>query len=145
MKKIIFILGIFLIFSCGSDDANQDNPFLPDVSFSFQLNLNLPQYVNLRVPGGIFVDRTSGRGIKGVIVYRLNTDQFFAYELSDPNQNPTLACSTLTVQGTRASSDCGTENIYEIASFGQLIKGEGSYPLFPYRVTFDGESVFVSN
>ncbi len=144
MKKTIFLLITLLVCSCSGDDDNRNNPFLPNVNFSFQINLNLPQYVNLRVPGGVFVDRTDGRGIKGVIVYNQNDDQFFAYELSDPNISPS-DCSALIVEGTRASSDCGNENIYEIASFGQQIKGEGGNPLLGYRITKDGNSLSISN
>jgi len=144
MRKTIFLLIILLACACKSDDDNRNNPFLPDVTFSFQINLNLPQYVNLRVPGGVFVDRVEGRGIKGIIIYNQNNDQFFAYELSDPNIIPS-DCSALVVEGTRASSDCGNENTYEIASFGQQIKGEGGNPLLGYRITKDGNTLSISN
>ncbi|MBQ0734604.1 hypothetical protein [Aquimarina celericrescens] len=145
MKKILFLVCFILILSCSSDDGER-NTFLPNVSFNFQINLNLPEYVNLRVPGGIFVDRTAGRGIKGVIIYNQNDQQFFAYELSDPNLDPNLECSTLSGTGTRFSSTCdGKENIYDVAAFGQQIKGEGGFPLLGYRAVKEGNTVFVSN
>ena len=147
MKKLLFLLLIILISSsCNSDDNNQNNPNLPSVPVNFKINLNLPQYVGLRFPGGIFEDRTAGRGIKGVVIYNQDDQQFFAYELSDPNLNPSLPCSNLDVNGTRASSNCdGNENIYEIASFGQQIKGEGGLPLLAYRAVKEGNTIFVSN
>jgi len=134
-----------LILSCkGDDDVN--NPFLPNVSVNFQINLNLPQFNNLKFPGGIFVDRTRGRGIKGVIIYNQDDRQFFAYELSDPNLNPSLECSTLTVEGARASSNCESgENIYAITSFGQQIKGNGGFPLLPYRIEKNGNILIITN
>ncbi len=145
MKKIVFLMFFVLILSCSSDDR-QNNPFLPNVAVNFQINLNLPQYNNLNFPGGIFVDRTDGRGIKGVIIYNQDGTQFFAYELSDPNLDPSLSCSTLTVEGSRASSDCnGDENIYEITSFGQQIKGEGGFTLLAYRIRKDGNVLTVTN
>jgi len=145
MKKILFLIGVALIVSCSGDD-NQNNPFLPNIAVNFQINLNLPQYNALRFPGGVFVDRTDGRGIKGVIIYNQNDQQFFAYELSDPNVSPSLACSTLTVNGTRASSNCdGKENVYEIASLGQLIQGEGQFPLLQYRIRKDGNVLSITD
>ncbi|MEW7289856.1 hypothetical protein [Aquimarina sp. 2304DJ70-9] len=144
MKKAIFLLLILLISSCKDDDTIQANPFLPNVGVNFSLNLNLPQYNSLKFPGGVFVDRTDGRGIRGVIIYNLNDDQFFAYELSDPNIVPS-DCSALGVVGTIASSECGNDNTYDIASFGQQIKGEGGLPLFPYRAVKTGNTISVSN
>lgn len=145
MKKIVFLMFLTLILSCSSDDG-PNNPFLPSVPVNFTINLNLPQYNNLNFPGGIFVDRTDGRGIKGVIIYNRDDQQFFAYELSDPNLDPNLSCSTLTVQGSRASSNCdGNENIYEITSFGQQVQGEGGFPLLAYRIRRDGNVLSVTN
>jgi len=145
MKKILFLVSFALIISCSGDD-DQNNPFLPNVSVNFQINLNLPQFNNLKFPGGILVDRTDGRGIKGVIIYNQDDRQFFAYELNDPNVSPSLACSTLTVEGTRASSTCdGNERVYEIASLGQLVQGEGEFPLLQYRIRRDGNVLTISN
>ncbi|AXT62211.1 hypothetical protein D1816_18210 [Aquimarina sp. AD10] len=143
MKKLVFLFAALLVLSCSGDD-DQNNPFLPNIAVNFQINLDLPQYNNLRFPGGIFVDRTDGRGIRGVIIYNQNDQQFFAYELSDPNISPS-DCSALKVEGTRASSNCGNENLYEIASFGQQIRGEGGNPLLAYRVTKNGNTLNVSN
>ncbi len=144
MKKAIFLLLIILISSCKSDDDNQNNTNLPRVNVNFEINLNLPQYESLNFPGGIFVDRTAGRGIRGVIVYNQNDQQFFAYELSDPNIVPS-DCSALEVTGTRASSNCGNENIYEITSLGQQVRGEGGFPLLPYRISKQGNTLFITN
>ena len=144
MKKTLLILSIILVLSCSSSDDRQENPFLPNVSVNFEVNLNLPQYNNLNFPGGIVVERTNARGIRGVILYNLNDQQFFAYELSDPNIPPS-DCSALNVEGTRASSNCGNDNIYDIAAFGQQISGEGGYPLLSYRATKEGSILFVSN
>lgn len=144
MKKVFFIVMIVMISSCSNDDDNQSNPNLPGVNVNFSINLNLPQYNNLDFPNGVFVDRTDGRGIRGVIIYNQNNEQFFAYELSDPNIPPS-DCSALIVEGTRASSGCGNENIYEISSFGQQVRGEGGLPLQPYRVTKDGSVLNITN
>ncbi|TPN87560.1 hypothetical protein [Aquimarina algicola] len=144
MKNILLIMSLFLVVACSSDDNNQRNPNLPNQSFTVQINLDLPQYVELRAPGGITVDRANGRGIRGLIIYRQNIDQFFAYELSDPNI-PLSDCSALDVQATRALSNCGNDNEYDIPSFGQQVKGEGGLPLLSYSVSRNGNNLTISN
>ncbi|KAA1243765.1 hypothetical protein [Aquimarina sp. RZ0] len=146
MKKFIYTLLIIVFsLSCSSDDTRTDNPFLPNVQVNFQINLNLPQYTALKFPGGVFVDQTDGRGIKGVIIYNANNEQFFAYELSDPNVEASRSCSALKVNGTRASSNCGNDNQYEISSFGQQISGEGNFPLLAYRAVKQGNTISITN
>lgn len=144
MKKTLFIALLMVLVSCKNDDDIINNPNLPVVGVNFQINLTLPQYNSLNFPGGIFVDRTDGRGIKGIIVYNLNDQQYFAYELSDPNIPPS-GCSALLIEGTRASSNCDNDNVYDIASFGQRISGEGNYPLYAYRIRKEGNILSINN
>ncbi len=143
MRKYIFIL-LFVIsaLSCSSDDARVTNPFLPNVSVNFKINLNLPLYNKLNFPGGVYVESSLG-GIKGVIIYNLNDQTFLAYELSDPNIPPS-SCSALKVVGMIASSDCGNDNVYSIST-GQPTKGGGKYPLLSYRIAKEGNILSVSN
>ena len=142
MKKIIpIILLIFTCLSCSGDDEIRNNPYLPDLNFSFQLDLSLPQYNPLNFPGNSFVTRNYG--LNGVVIYNLNNDQYMAFELTDPNHVP-QACSVLVVKGTEAASSCGDGNVYTIIT-GQQIKGEGVYPLKPYRVVRRGNMLEISN
>lgn len=142
MKKILlFICLISIYLSCSSDDELRENPYLPDLNFSFQLDLSLPQYNPLNFPGNSLVTRNYG--LNGVVIYNLNNDQYMAFELTDPNHIP-QECSYLMVTGTQASCSCNDGNVYSIVT-GQQIKGEGNYGLKPYRVTKSGNILEVSS
>ena len=55
MKKFLYLVALSLLFiSCSSDDDQRNNPYLVDLDFAFQLDLNLPQYNNLNFPGNSF-------------------------------------------------------------------------------------------
>ncbi len=142
MKRFFSLIFLnFLLLGCSADDELRNNPYLPDLNFSFQLDLNLPEYNSLRYPGNAFVTRNYG--INGVVIYNLNNDQYMAFELTDPNHIP-QTCSFLEVKATEASCGCGDGNVYTIIT-GQQLKGEGQYGLKPYRVTRVGNVLEVSN
>ncbi len=142
MKNTAILLILFLLLGgCSGDDQVQRNPYLPDLNFSFQLNLNLPQYNPLNYPGNSFV--TYNYGINGIVIYNLNNEQYLAFELTDPNHIPT-ECSYLEVDQTRAACACEDGNTYTIIT-GQLLTGEGPYSLKPYRISRTGNVLEVWN
>lgn len=143
MKKHLFyaIFSVFLTSCSADDDVRIDNPNLPNIRVSFQLDLNLPQYNQLNFPGNSFV--TYNYGINGVAVYNVNNSIYTAFELTDPNHIPS-DCSVLSLNGTEATCNCNDGNVYTIIS-GQQIKGQGQYPLKPYRVVRVGNILEVSN
>ncbi|WP_317130353.1 Rieske (2Fe-2S) protein [Antarcticibacterium arcticum] len=140
--KFLFILiAAFALTSCEPDDEVRNNPYLTNISFRLDLNLNLPEYNSLNFPGNSYV--TYNRGINGVVVYNINNTQFTAFELSDPN-HPLSGCSRLTVQGIIATCSCGDGNSYNILT-GELSSGTGQYSLKPYRVRKSGNIIEVYN
>jgi hypothetical protein len=142
MKKIfgVFIL-IFALNSCsGSDDSFNRNPNLPDLNFRFQINLSLPEYSDLQFPGNSYA--TYLYGVKGVVIYNINNDQFVAFELSDPNHPPS-SCSAMRVNGVIASCECDI-NTYNVIT-GQQSEGDGTYSMKPYRVERSGNSLQIYN
>lgn len=139
--KFLLILIFFGLLSCNPDDEVRNNPFLNEVSFRLDINLDLPQYNNLNFPGNSFV--TYNHGINGVVVYNVNNDQYTAFELSDPN-HPLSSCSRLTVEGIIATCSCADGNSYNIIT-GELSTGTGQYSLKPYRVRRSGNMIEVSN
>ena len=142
MKKFLYLVALSLIFiGCSSDDDQRNNPYLVDLDFAFQLDLNLPQYNNLNFPGNSFTHYNYG--INGVVVYNLNNSQFMAFELTDPNHVPS-SCSVLEVDGIQASCGCEDGNVYSIIT-GQLVEGQGEYTLKPYRVERSGNVLQISN
>lgn len=142
MNKIFALLSVFLIITgcSGSDDNFNNNPNLPDINFRFQLNLSLPEYNDLQFPGNSFA--TYNYGVKGVVIYNINNNQFVAFELSDPN-HPVRSCSAMKVNGVIASCDCD-DNSYNVIT-GQISEGEGVYSMKPYRVERSGNTLQIYN
>ena len=142
MKRTLIFTAFILFFaSCSSDDELRDNPYLADLNFIFNIDLNLPQYNNLNFPGNSFT--TYNYGINGVVIYNLNNSQFLAFELTDPNHVPS-SCSIMEVNGIEASCSCDDGNTYSIIT-GQLLEGQGKYTLKPYRIQRVGNLLEISN
>ena len=142
MKKILLFLPVFILFmSCsGSDDDYRNNPNLPDVNFNFQLNLNFAEYNDLQFPGNSFA--TYNYGVRGVVIYNINSSQYVAFELSDPNHPPNN-CSGMIVDGVIATCGCD-DNQYNVIT-GELVEGDGDYTMKPYRVQRSGNMLEVFN
>lgn len=140
-KPLITLLLLIGMISCEPDDEIRKNPYLTDVNFRLNINLNLPEYNNLNFPGNSYT--TYNHGLNGVVVYNINNNQYTAFELSDPNHQLSN-CSRLTVQGIIASCSCGDGNSYNILT-GELSTGTGQYSLKPYRVRKSGNMIEVYN
>lgn len=125
MKIIALAIISFVITSCSSSDVNNNNPYLPNYSFSVSVNLSLPAYSKLNyVSNAVFF---SGAGIKGIYIFNTGSG-FAAYDAACPNQS--LAdCSTLTLKGVNVVCPCDTQEY-------SLFTGQGTqkYPLKQYRV-----------
>ena len=134
---------LILLTSCSSSDLER-NPYLPEFSFRFQVNLNLPEYDDLRYAGGSVLIPQLGH--KGVIVYNTNGNTFFAWEASCPNHAPS-SCSQVQVSDFIAECSC-EEYQYNLLT-GQLLNPpedvETLYPLLFYRAEVRGNSVVISN
>lgn len=141
IKKLLFLLLTFLLMACSGDDDYRNNPNLVDLNFSFQIDLNLPQYNPLNFPGNSVV--VEHYGINGIVIYNLNDSQYTAFELTDPN-HPPKDCSILQLQDTKATCGCNDGNVYTVIT-GQQMEGEGQYSLKPYRVVRIGNILEVSN
>ena len=140
LKKIILLASFFLIASaCSSDDARVNNPNLNTISFSINLNTNLPEYSVLQFPGNAVA--ISSAGIRGIFV--INTGAgILAWEATDPNHVPN-DCSTMTLDGIEVTCSCedNTYNLYTGQDKAQALP----YTLLPYRVSQSGNIITVSN
>lgn len=91
MKKILVLFLSLLFFSCTSNGINND--CFPFINVSETVNLDLPQFIDLQVPGGWAY--TSG-GHQGLILYNINGVQFKAFDRLCPGQNIS-SCSQMIV------------------------------------------------
>ena len=116
---MVRVLGFFLLFallSCDGDRGNR-NPFLQEIGFRFDMNLNLPLYSPLTNLGNVVFVDSPGIGTRGVFVIQSSIGQYRAFEASCPNHAPN-DCSTMVLDGQLATCSCED---YEYSLFtGQL-------------------------
>lgn len=128
MKKLVPLLALFSLFSCSSDNVRYKNPYLPSYSFSIDINLGLPTYNGLTIPMNPVYVNNGTSGVRGLIVMRVSSTDYRAWEASCPNHAPS-SCSTMQIEGLTAVCSC-EENTYS------LFDGTGPYEygMMPYRV-----------
>ena len=146
MYKSIRLLFIgILLLSC-SDDKGSGNPFLADINFSFDINLNLPLYSPLTNIGNAVYVGNAGVGVRGVFVINTGFELFRAFEASCPNHPPNT-CSTMESTGQVATCSC-EDYEYNLLTGQQLNRpddGQQYYDMVEYRAVKSGDSVIISN
>lgn len=139
VKKIVLFFIVALSFSCHKDKINNDNPYLPNYSFSMDINKTLPTYSDLQFASkGVRVYPPNGP-TKGVIVFNTGSG-YNAYDGGCPNENLTT-CSTLSISGINAVCQCDNA-IYNL--FTGQCPGK-SYSMKVYRTEVIGDIIRVSN
>ena len=108
---------IFLIITACSNDGTNRNPYLQEISFRFEANLNLPSYSPLTNTGSAVLIQNATAGTKGVFVINAGFDQFRAFEASCPNHAPN-ECSTMTLNGQLAT--CSLKSSYELSGVKEI-------------------------
>lgn len=144
MRHIWVLLLSLSLFSCSSDETNR-NPFLQEVGFRFELNLNLPLYSNLKNPLNPIYIGNNGVGTRGAFV--INTGSgFMAWEASCPNHAPN-DCSTMAIDGQNVVCSCEGYTYSLILGQQWDVPNDGKryYGLLPYRATQNGNIVVISN
>lgn len=92
IKKVFLLCVTTCFFNCFDDTGNND--VLPFIAVNETINLNLPQYIDLQVPGAWAY---STGGINGIIVYNINGTKYKAYERSCPHIAPST-CSQMVIE-----------------------------------------------
>lgn len=140
MKKVFFALVAILVLSnCTSDSLNND--ILPYIPVNETVDLSLPEFIDLNVPGNWAYG--SG-GIKGVIIYNINGTQFKAFERAAPHIQPS-ACSQMVVEnGLRMKCLCD-DSEFNILNGAPLTPGI-TYSAREYLVTnLNGTVLRITN
>lgn len=145
MKVRLSLILLLLCLSCDSGGTNR-NPFLQEVSFRFDLNLNLPLYNNLNNIGNPIYVGNDAVGTRGAFVMKTGLDTFFAFEASCPNHAPNN-CSTMTIEGQNVVCSCEdfTYNLFTGQQLDRPDDGARYYDLLFYRAVQSGNSVIISN
>lgn len=143
MKHVCCLFLLLFLFSCDKERTNR-NPYLQELGFSFELNLNLPLYIPLTNPGSSIFVSNSSVGTRGAFVSNSGFDVFRVFEASCPNHAPN-DCSTMTLNGTSVSCSCDD---YEYSSItGQMLNRPDDdkqyYDMLEYRATYNGSDLII--
>lgn len=139
MKKIILILLIStLLFGCDSEGFNNNNPYIPNYSFSVDINTSLPLYSGLQFASNAVYIPQGNAGARGVIVFNTGSG-YTAFDAACPNQ-PLTSCSTMTISGINAICPCDEEAYSLFTGLGNL-----QYPMKRYRVEVNLPIIRVYN
>lgn len=146
MKKYFLLLLTFpLFFGCSTNSTHNNNPYLPNYTVNLDINMNLPQYSDLKfVSNGVYV---AGQGVRGVFVFNTGSG-YVAFDAACPNQ-ALSGCSTMTFKKIddqridRTNVVCACDNA-EYSLFSGQSAGK-QYPLKQYRVEVNGSLLRVYN
>jgi Rieske Fe-S protein len=128
-----------VIISCAKTQAPQNNATVNQANNTpVNVTVLISSHPNLNGTGG--VDTISNAGIKGILIYRASTTQFYAYERSCTYDGTTV--TNAKVSATNGSFTCKDNvcgSIFTIADgSGGVSHGPATYPLKQYTVAFDG-------
>ena len=140
MKKYYFLLIAFpMLFGCSTNSNNYNNPYLPNYTVNLQINMNLPQYSDLKfVSNAVYI---ADQGVRGIIVFNTSGTTYNAFDAACPNQ-ALSSCSTMTIKGGIMAL-CACDNAQYSLFTGQSAGKQ--YPLKQYRVEVNGNLLRVYN
>ena len=144
MTRIWSIILMVFLLSCEKDGTTR-NPFLQEVGFRFDINLNLPLYSPLTNAGSSVYISSQEVGTRGVFVINAGFDVFRVFEASCPN-HAANECSTMKGNGQVATCLC--ENYEYSLLTGQMLNRPDDgryYDMLEYRASFSGNTVIISN
>ena len=129
MKKYILLLLLAgCLFGCSQDNRRVNNPYLPNYSFSYVINLNLPQFSGLNSNlNPIAFTEPSGNNI---IIMKVSGSDYRAWNANCPNQPP-VSCSRLAIDHLYAKCNC--EDAFTYSLFTGVGSSGTQYTMIPYR------------
>lgn len=137
MKNSVWLFILFSAFiSCSDNGPVNTNPFIPNYTFTVDINMNLPSYSKLLYPSNAVY--YAGKGVKGLIIFNTGSG-YNAFDAACPNQTPST-CSPMTIDGIDAVCSCDNKTY-------SLFSGQGSlqYPMKQYRVEVNGNVLRIYN
>ncbi|MEO8774637.1 MAG: hypothetical protein ABI263_07570 [Gelidibacter sp.] len=140
MKQFLLFASLIFLTSCSRNNSDENCKFLVNAAVNVSINMNLPQYSQLKfTSNSVYV---ANQGNKGVIVMNVGSG-FRAWDAADPNHEQS-SCSLLTITGAKAVCGCidaNTYNLFTGSSMGQQLP----CGLKEYRVSLSGNSLIITN
>jgi nitrite reductase/ring-hydroxylating ferredoxin subunit len=133
-------LTFFSILSgCKPDLSDDPIPIIPFAPVT--ININLPEYQELRTSGVMQIDEP---GVQGVILYRVNSTTYHAYERNCSFQ-PNEACVTVNLDASKLfMTDPCCNSTFELAT-GNPTGGPAWRPLRQYETSFSGTYLTITD
>jgi nitrite reductase/ring-hydroxylating ferredoxin subunit len=129
---------VCLTFSTCKDDENNN---IPLVEVNFSINIDNPEYIDLKTVGG-WVEVSGGS--RGIILYRANQDEIKAYDRHCTFQpSSTCALVSVDINNITASDQC-CGSTFSIVN-GSVTNPPASVSLKNYGTRLDGNVLFVFN
>jgi len=119
MKKVFLLLSILLLTNC--NDIGFDNDCFRNVRISGTINLSLPAFINLQVPGGYTTTRIQTRNI---LIINTLTSGYKAFDLECPEKD---CSSDMEYDGLFLTCPCSDKEYNSLNGSPQ--DGEGCFAL----------------
>ena len=125
--------------ACKPDLSDDPIPFIPFAPVT--ININLPEYQELRTSGMMQIDDP---GVQGVIIYRVNSTTYHVYERNCSFQ-PNEACVTVNLDVSKLfMTDPCCNSVFELAT-GNPTGGPAWRPLRQYETSFSGTHLTITD
>jgi len=121
MIKFLFLVSTILILGCTSNGV--ENDCFPFITVNESVNLDLPQFIDLQVPGGWAY--TSG-GLQGLIIYNINGVQFKAFDRLCPGQTISSCSQMIVDSNLRILCQCD-DSEFNILNGAPLTEGTNCF------------------
>jgi nitrite reductase/ring-hydroxylating ferredoxin subunit len=140
MKRIlIYMVMAGIMAGCEPDLSDDPIPWQPfDV---ININLNLPEYIDLKFDGR---SKAVNGGVRGVIIYRKDASTYLAYERNCSYQ-PNSACATVDIDISTLFMLCSCcSSTFDLAT-GLPTSGPAWRPLRQYETSLNGTMLTITD
>lgn len=145
---VLIIFGLLFVDSSCRKKVRPEDTF-PYVPVNITINLDLPLYQNLRIPG--HYTYLNG-GHRGIFLLHSVDDRYIALDLGCPYL-PYEECSQLHYDTSRMNFRCGQyslgifdkccESLFQFD--GVLLNGPAVFPMRSYHVNHSGNYLYITN
>lgn len=142
MQRFSKLLTLTLILSMAISSCQRGNQSgIPYVPVNYQLTVSNPEFYQLLAPGGwVYING----GSQGIIIYRLSTEEFKAYDRHctyqiEENCRVNMDNSDIT------AVDVGCCDSKFLIVDGAPIDGPAAIGLHQYNTEFDGNTLYIFN
>lgn len=136
--KISILSFIFLIMFSG---CNKNDDYIPEVNFTYYVDINSVEYNSLKIPGNSVYLNIAG--YRGVIIHCNYTDEYTAFERACPyHPDEEGAIVKIDDNGNATCPICGSQfSLYD----GTVIEGPASRAIKWYNTDLQGSILYVYN